>query len=306
MPFIFTVAEITHPDSTPTNATMAEEENANPNNTKKRKLNNQRIEKKDLRKSERTPKKRTRYAPHQTGMEVQVNVATVLMARTTVEDEGDKIDFEDVTHRVTSGEFESYEGFMTSGEDDSPVILRLIKNQSGHKMTAMTRAFEKTEVQELDSYDMLAFIDVKTAGGEEDEALIKYEQQRWECTKCQQSNSNDAGYCPKMVEGKRCGGTKQYEKKSWTGCFAQVCDLFFSFFVTSSILKTDTTCALRVLFRPHGPGRATSALHQILLTMSYVWPVMRRGVNDDLNVWLIGKAHHPITVRSVLCLGRRG
>jgi hypothetical protein len=234
MPFIFTVAEITHPDSTPTNATMAEEENANPNNTKKRKLNNQRIEKKDLRKSERTPKKRTRYAPHQTGMEVQVNVATVLMARTTVEDE--EIDFEDVTHRVTSGEFESYEGFMTSGEDDSPVILRLIKNQSGHKMkSALTRAFKKTEVRELDSYDMLSFIDAKTAG-EEDEALIKYEQQRWECPKCQHSNSNDAGYCSKMVEGKRCGGTKQCEKKSWTGCF-QVCDLFFSFFVTSSILR---------------------------------------------------------------------
>jgi len=30
MPFIFTVAEITHSDSTPTNATMAEEDNANP------------------------------------------------------------------------------------------------------------------------------------------------------------------------------------------------------------------------------------------------------------------------------------
>ncbi len=240
MPFIFTVAEITHSDSTPTNATMAEEDNANP---KKRKLNNQStrgIERKEpKRKSERTPKKRARYAPHQIGMEVQVNAAMVLMARTTVEDEEDTVDFKNVTHRVTSGEFESYEGFMTSGEDDSPVILRLIKNQSGHKMrSAMTRAFEKTEVEELDSYDMLAFIDAKT-DGEEDEALIKYEQQCWECPKCQHSNSNDAGYCPKMVEGKRCGGTKQCEKKSWTGCFAQVCDLFSSFFVTSSIFRKD-------------------------------------------------------------------
>ena len=163
----------------------------------------------------------------------------VLMARTTVEDEEDTVDFKNVTHCVTSGEFESYEGFMTSGEDDSPVILRLIKKQSGHKMrSAMTRAFEKTEVEELDSYDMLAFIDAKT-DGEEDEALIKYEQQCWECPKCQHSNSNDAGYCPKMVEGKRCGGTKQCEKKSWTGCFAQECDLFSSFFVTSSIFRKD-------------------------------------------------------------------
>ena len=80
----------------------------------------------------------------------------VLMARTTVEDEEDTVDFKNVTHCVTSGEFESYEGFMTSGEDDSPVILRLIKNQSGHKMrSAMTRAFEKTEVEELDSLTCL-------------------------------------------------------------------------------------------------------------------------------------------------------
>ena len=81
------------------------------------------------------------------------------------------------------------------------------------------------------------FIDART-DGEEDEALIK-EQQRWECPKCQHSNSNDDGYCPKVVEGKRCGGTKQCEKKSWTGCFAQVCDFFSSCFVTSSIFRKD-------------------------------------------------------------------
>jgi hypothetical protein len=239
MPSTFPSNVFSFADSKTTNATKAEEENAIPNDTKKRKSNNHRPsgneEKTGKRKSERTPKKRARYVPHQHGMEVPVDAAMELMARTAVDDEGEKVDFKDVTHRVTSGEFESYEGFMTS-KDKTRVTLRLMKNRNGHKMkSALTSTSEKTEVRELDSYDMLAFINTKTAG-EEDEALIQYEQQRWECPKCQHSNSNDAGYCSKMVEGKRCGGTKQCEKKSWTGCF-QVCDLFFSFFVTSSILR---------------------------------------------------------------------
>jgi hypothetical protein len=241
MPFIFTSQESplavadNHPDST-TATIIAEEVNANP---QQRKSNNQHssIERKEpTRKSQRTPKKRARYAPHQSGIEVQVNAAMALMAKTTVEDE-DRVDFEDVTHRVTSGEFESYEGFITS-EDDSRVILCLIKNQSGNKMkSALTRTFEKTEVRELDSYDMLEF-SAKT-DGETDEALVEYEQECWECRKCQNFNSNDAGYCSNMVGRKQCGGTKLCEMLSWGDCFSQVCEDCFSFFVNSSIVRKD-------------------------------------------------------------------
>ena len=114
----------------------------------------------ERRKSKRTPKKRNPYEPHQSGMEVQVNATTEMMTKTMVDinNEFKTVDFEDVTHPVTLGEFESIEGFKIS-EDDSRMTLRLIKNRNGHKMKpAQTRTLLKTGVDELDSYDMIASI----------------------------------------------------------------------------------------------------------------------------------------------------
>jgi len=53
--------------------------------------------------------------------------------------------------------------------------------------------------------------------------LLEYENERWECPKCERWNKNDVGYCPTKVEGKQCGGTKKCEIKSggWAGCFGE-------------------------------------------------------------------------------------
>lgn len=230
---------------------MAKEENANPNNTKKNIMSNLETRKTsphrrqpkhkctitERRKSERTPKKRTPYEPHQKGMEVQVKATTEMMSKTRVDDEDKGVDFKDVTHRVTSGEFESFEGSKIS-KGNSHMTLRLIKDRSGHKMKPyQERRFLLTEVEELDSDDMIASIDTKNAE-EEDEALIEYEKKLWECPKCQHFNTNDAGFCPNMVGGKLCGGSKKCKMLSWGNCFSQVCCEVVFFFVIH-LSKTD-------------------------------------------------------------------
>ncbi|KAL3810825.1 hypothetical protein ACHAXA_007515, partial [Cyclostephanos tholiformis] len=175
-------------------------------------------EKRMATKSKRTLKKIKRYVPHQSGMEA--NLTTMMMAMTWDDDNLKMVNFNKLTHRVTMGKFQFYEGEKLS-EDDSHMTLSLIKNRSGKKMiSARTVVFEKTQVEELDSYDMIASIDTKFAE-EEDDALVEYEQQHWECPKCQHSNRNDAGYCPNMVGSKQCGGTKRCKMLSWGSCFAQ-------------------------------------------------------------------------------------
>jgi len=64
--------------------------------------------------------------------------------------------------------------------------------------------------------------------------LLEYENERWECPKCERWNKNDVGYCPTKVEGKQCGGTKKCEIKSggWAGCFGEVCLCIVLFFST--------------------------------------------------------------------------
>lgn len=222
---------------------MAKEENANPNNTKKNIMSNSETRKMsphrrppkhkhtlrreitERKKPERTPKKKS-------GMKVQVDATTEMMAKTRVDDEDE--DLWGVTHRVTSGEFESFEGSEVKGNSHMTlrhITLRLIKDRSGHKMnSSQVRRFLITEVEELDSDDMIASIDTKSAA-EEDKALIDYEKKLWECPKCQHSNNNTAGFCPNMVGGKLCGGTKKCKMLSWGNCFSQVCYELVFFFV---------------------------------------------------------------------------
>lgn len=121
------------------------------------------------------------------------------------------------THRVTKGEFEFCEGVMIK-EDGKLITLLLLKNRSGGEISESKEIrFLKSDVEELDSYDMLATID--TVGHEdEDDALIEHEKGYWDCGTCNLRNRNDAGYCT-------CGGTQKSEMLTWDGCFNSVCNV---------------------------------------------------------------------------------
>jgi hypothetical protein len=82
--------------------------------------------------------------------------------------------------------------------DSVEITLALIRNARGEVMkTQMTRLW-RSDIEELDSYDMIASIN--TVSHEEEEgSLIEYENGHWQCCKCNHSNQNNSGYCTNMM-----------------------------------------------------------------------------------------------------------
>ncbi len=125
--------------------------------------------------------------------------------------------------------------------DDVEITLALIRNARGEVMKTMTTRFRRSDMEELDSYDMIASIN--TVSHEEEEgSLNEYENGHWQCCKCNHSNQNNSGYCTNMMQGECCGGTPISKKKSWAGCFG-VCDSHF-FFIGLISAKILTQCKL--------------------------------------------------------------
>ena len=134
----------------------------------------------------------------------------------------EEVDFEELTHVVTSGAYESFTGVKISESGDE-IQLCLRKNARGKSMIEpRTILVKKSETREVDSDDMISGIDDLGGGleDEEDKKLVAFEKGKWECSKCSKKNSNEAGYCDNMIEGKQCGGTKKCDKIiGWGNCF---------------------------------------------------------------------------------------
>lgn len=138
------------------------------------------------------------------------------------------IDFEQTNVQISKGMYANFQGYTVEEDNgDDKIQVRLLKNARGKVMKeSMDIWVEKSNIRELNSYDMLQTINVDNEE-EEDKAFIKFEQGTWTCPKCNQLNKNDVGYCDNVNDGKQCGGTKECEKQlTWAGCFtsmSQVC-----------------------------------------------------------------------------------
>lgn len=55
----------------------------------------------------------------------------------------------------------------------------------------------------------------------EDEAFIKYEEQKWGCPACQFENTNEGSYCTNIINGKACGTNRpsKIDPKGWGDTF---------------------------------------------------------------------------------------
>ena len=141
---------------------------------------------------------------------------------------GNEIDFEQINVQIITGLHAKFKGCKVEEDNgDNKIQVLLLINARGKVMKeSMDIWAEKSNIRELNSYDMLQTINVDNEE-EEDKAFIKFEQETWKCPRCNQLNKNDVGYCDNVNDGKQCGGTKECEKQlTWAGCFtsmSQVC-----------------------------------------------------------------------------------
>lgn len=131
---------------------------------------------------------------------------------------------EAATYIVVSGRLKDYEVVIVPGsmvDNNSKVKVLTVKNARGKEMRdPVSHMVLLDSLREKDSYDMLEFSqDVDDAN--EDKALLKHEQETWQCPKCDAFVSNENGFCPKIIDGKPCGSAPRAPEGGyigWGGC----------------------------------------------------------------------------------------
>ncbi len=143
---------------------------------------------------------------------------------------GDKVDFDELTHRVSFGGYEGAQGKLLRKESEGNVVFLLLKNARGNTMKeAKEIVLAENDLEEVDTADMLSLVGVD-GQEEEDRSLLAYEKKTWKCPKCNSINTNEGSFCNNVLEGgKVCSEPKKSEGNilGWGDCFKVSVPSFF-------------------------------------------------------------------------------
>jgi len=149
-------------------------------------------------------------------------------------------------HCIVDGKYKGFKGEIIEDKcnNEGDVSLLLYKNARGGniKRGAVRIEVAMKCVRETDSRDMLQEVDTVDAT-EEDPALLKAEKTTWECKKCHAQVLNDNGFCPEIVNGVRCMGTRVTTVTA-TANFVGWGDLF------QGLVGFNTVCGLLCVYAP--------------------------------------------------------
>ncbi len=135
---------------------------------------------------------------------------------------GEKVEYSELTHRVTSGAYKGSQGKLLRKESEGNVTFLLLRNARGNTMKEANEiVLAENDLEEVDRADMLSLVGVD-GQEEEDRSLLAYEKKTWKCPKCNAINTNEGSWCNNVLEGgKVCSGTKKSEVNNlgWGDCF---------------------------------------------------------------------------------------
>lgn len=135
---------------------------------------------------------------------------------------GEKVDFSELTHRVSCGSYEGYKGKLLHKDSEGNVAFVLLVNGREKTMKeAVEIVLTENELEDVNRADMLSLVGV-AGQEEEDRSLLAYEKKTWECPKCNATNTNEGSWCNNVLEGgKVCSEPKKSEGNNlgWGDCF---------------------------------------------------------------------------------------
>ena len=142
----------------------------------------------------------------------------------------EKVDFSELTHKITCGRYEGYKGKLLHKDSEGSVALLLLVNAREKTMKeAVEIVLAENELEDVNRADMLSLVDVD-GQEEEDKSLLEFEKTTWECFKCNAMNTNDGSFCNNVLEGgKVCSEPKKSEgiNLGWGDCFKVSVPSFF-------------------------------------------------------------------------------
>ncbi|CAB9503534.1 expressed unknown protein [Seminavis robusta] len=155
------------------------------------------------------------------------SMSTSFTRKTITSGEFDNIEF---THVIVGGKQAGLFGFLKPPNamiKDKAIFVATVNIRKKVLYKPYEIDVDRSLVRELDCYEIVGLSNKinQTAEDDGDTELQKHEQGKWSCNKCHSLVSNENGYCPIIVNGEICMGTKSMPTGGpigWAGCFGHV------------------------------------------------------------------------------------
>ena len=135
---------------------------------------------------------------------------------------GEGVDFKDVTHKVYAGKYKGCKGKILSKDEEGNAVFLVLINARGNPMRVpMEITLTENKLQDVNSDDMLSFIDTE-GQEEEDPSTLAHDKEEWTCNECGGTNTNEGSFCNNVLGGEKvCGAVKPFEGKiqGWGNLF---------------------------------------------------------------------------------------